>query len=148
MGLRLLAILAAGLAGCAEPGRVEAPASVDVCARAVVEPETVSIVALLGHPEKFNGRPVRIVGFYHGSFEHSAIYLAENDFNFRLRANGLWVAGQVPDALNNQYVLMEGIFSAADRGHLGSWSGGLCNVRRVVAWSQGNGSGKESKTDG
>lgn len=136
MSLRLLAILAVGLAGCSPPGPVQAPAAIDVCGLEVVEPETVSIITLLGNPEKFDGRPVRVFGFYHGSFEHSAIYLAENDFRHRLHANGLWVAGQVPDALNDQYVLLEGIFTAADRGHLGLWSGGICNLKRVAAKSR------------
>lgn len=136
MAGRWLAVLMAALAGCTQSGPADAPAAGDVCRREVVEPEKVSIVALLGNPEKFDGRPVRVFGFYHGSFEHSAIYLAENDFRHRLHANGLWVAGQVPDALNDQYVLLEGIFTAADRGHLGLWSGGICNLKRVAAKSR------------
>jgi len=75
--------------------------------------------------------------FCHGSFEHSAIYLAENDFRNRLSPNGLWVGNAVPEKLNDQYILIEGIFSSVDRGHLGLWSGAICNVSRTAPWSRG-----------
>ena len=137
MPIKVLAILAMVLGGCAAPKSGETPAPKDVCRLQVADPETVSIATLLGNPEKFHGRAVRVLGFYHGSFEHSAIYLAENDFRNRLRPNGLWVGNAVPEDLNDQYILIEGIFSSFDRGHLGLWSGAICNVSRTAPWSRG-----------
>jgi hypothetical protein len=109
----------------------------DVCGREVVGPENVSIAALLANPEKFDGTAVRVIGFYHASFEHSAIYFAESDFVNNIRSNGLWVADGIPSNINNQYILVEGIFSSNDRGHLALWSGSICNVVRSAPWSRG-----------
>ena len=137
MLFRVLAILALGFGGCAASKSDETQVPKDVCRLEVADPETVSIATLLGSPEKFHGRAVRVIGFYHGSFEHSAIYLAENDFRNRLSPNGFWVSHAVPDDLNDQYILIEGIFSSVDRGHLGLWSGAICNVSRTSPWSRG-----------
>ncbi len=134
---RIFALLLVGLGGCAASKPDEIPLPKDVCTLEVKDPETVSIATLLGNSEKFHGRAVRVIGFYHGSFEHSAIYLAENDFRNRLSPNGLWVSSNVPDNLNDQYILIEGIFSGVDRGHLGLWSGAICNVVRTAPWSRG-----------
>jgi hypothetical protein len=109
----------------------------DVCARDVVDPDSVSIAALLANPDKFDGTPVRVIGFYHGSFEHSAIYFSQNDFRHNIHSNGLWVSGSIPSSLNGQYILVEGIFSSNDKGHLGLWSGTICNVARAGPWSRG-----------
>jgi len=120
----------------ADRGPVEMVAR-DVCDRDVVDPDSVSIAALLANPEKFDGTPVRVIGFYHGSFEHSAIYFAQNDFRHNIHSNGLWVSGSIPSNLNGQYILVEGIFSSNDQGHLGLWSGSICNVARSAPWSRG-----------
>ena len=137
MLIRILALLALGLGGCAASKSDETPVPEDVCRLEVADPETVSIATLLGNPEKFHGRAVRVLGFYHGSFEHSAIYLAENDFRNRLSPNGLWVGNAIPENLNDQYILIEGIFSSVDRGHFSLWSGSICNVSRTAPWSRG-----------
>lgn len=133
----LFALLVIGVGGCADSERLADPVSPNICSSEVVNPKTVSIAALLGNPERFNGQAVRVFGFYHGSFEHSAIYLAENDFRNGLSPNGLWVTGGVPDDLNDRYILVEGIFSSNDRGHMGLWSGAICNVSRTAPWSRG-----------
>ena len=109
----------------------------DVCGLEAVDPDNVSIAALLANPDKFDGTPVRVIGFYHASFEHSAIYLDENDFLHSIHANGLWVAVGVPSNLNDQYILVEGVFSRNDQGHLGLWSGSICNVSRAAPWARG-----------
>ena len=137
MILRLLVVLVVGAGGCADPKVSAAPTPRDVCSLDVADPETVSIAALLANPDKFNGRAVRVFGFYHGSFEHSAIYLGETDFRNGLSPNGLWVASGVPKSVNDQYILLEGIFSSGDRGHLGLWSGTICNVVRSAPWDRG-----------
>ncbi|QSX79725.1 hypothetical protein [Agrilutibacter solisilvae] len=96
------------------------------------KPQRISISALLAHPERHEGKPVTVVGFYHGSFEHSAIYLAQADFQHHVRAHGIWVANRIPDSLSDRYVELDGIFTSS-RGHLGQWPGTICGISRAVA---------------
>ena len=78
---------------------------------------------------------MRVIGFYHRSFEHSAIYLSRMDFEHRIASNGFWVAGAVPEELNERYILLEGVFTLRSRGHMGMWSGTICGISRVSPWA-------------
>ena len=134
---RLLTVFAIALAGCSGSPKSSAISSADrnICDTPIKNPESVSIAALIGNPERFEGRPVRVIGFYHGSFEHSAIYLNQADFQHQVAPNGLWVANTVPSNLNNKYIALEGIFTSKSRGHMSLWSGMICGVTRAASWA-------------
>jgi hypothetical protein len=133
---RIIAIFLLGLAGCSQySGATQATAS-DACERQVTAPTRTSIVALLANPGQFEGKPIAVIGFYHESFEHSALYLSREDFRNSITSNGFWVANKVPEPLNDHYVLLEGIFTAKSRGHLGQWPGVICGVSKVVPWGR------------
>jgi hypothetical protein len=132
---RIIAILLLCFAGCSQySGAPTSARPGDVCDGPVTDPKRTSLVALLANPDRFEGKPVAVIGFYHGSFEHSALYLGRDDFRHYVTSNGLWVANNVPESLNDHYVLVEGIFSAQSRGHLGQWSGIICGVSKAVPW--------------
>src|SRR6185295_1411546 len=44
------------------------------------EPESISIVRLLGAPEQYDGKKVQITGFMNLEFEGNAIYLSKADY--------------------------------------------------------------------
>src|SRR5688500_11478518 len=99
----------------------------------------LSLVYLLAHPADFHGKRVQVVGFIHLEFEGDAIYLHREDSDAGLLKNGLWVAfrdstREHAGLLNDRYALIEGKFSATNRGHLGLWGGSIGDISHIVAW--------------
>lgn len=122
--------LAVLLAGAMMPGPGGARAA---------DPEEVSLVRIIAGPGEWDGRFVRVYGYFVTDFEGTAIYLHAEDYRNCLYTNGLWVElgplrGLVP---SDCYVLMEGFFDADEHGHLGLWSGSITGVTRIVAWGGG-----------
>jgi hypothetical protein len=96
-----------------------------------------SIVQMLANPERYDGRRVRTFGYIHLEFEGNAIYLHQEDERNSLSANGLWVSltpGISRHDCNDSYVLVEGTFSASDRGHMGLWNGAVSDITRCLKW--------------
>jgi hypothetical protein len=62
------------------------------------------------------------------------------DYDRAILGNGIWVDA-TPEmtkqnkVLNLSYVLLEGIFSSSDKGHMGMWSGSIKKIRRAERWS-------------
>lgn len=100
------------------------------------QPIDVSLINLIATPREFDGKLVRVRGFARLEFEGTAIYLHREDYLQGITKNGLWLDVE-PDAknraarANNRYVIVEGVFSMANRGHLGLWSGSINNVARM-----------------
>lgn len=95
----------------------------------------VSIVRLLADPGTFNGKRVLLVGFLHLEFEGNAIYLHRDDWIHGITQNALWVSfasGVSSKSCQNKYVSIEGTFSAAERGHMGLFSGTVKDIDRCV----------------
>jgi hypothetical protein len=105
-----------------------------------VEPIDVSMVQLIATPERFDGKPIRVIGFLHLEFEGNALYLHETDFCHSISANAIWVGvGWPPDdkyvARSNSYVLLEGVFDARSKGHMSMFAGSVRNVTRLEGWN-------------
>jgi hypothetical protein len=104
-----------------------------------VEPTDVPLVRLITNPEKFDGKLVRVIGFLRLEFEGTVLYLHREDCENAILGAGIWV-DVTPEitkqwlSLNTNYVLLEGIFSAGERGHLDMWSGSIKQVRRAQIW--------------
>jgi hypothetical protein len=103
-------------------------------------PLIVSLLQLIATPEKFDKKPIRVVGFLRLEFEGNALYLHREDYENAISGNGIWVDVSAEMArqeanLNMHYVLLQGIFNANDRGHMSLWSGSIKKIRRAVVWS-------------
>jgi hypothetical protein len=103
------------------------------------EPLDVSLVRLIANPEDYDGKIVRVIGFVRLEFEGDAIYLHQDDCRHGIPKNGLWI--DVTDEVrkkrkdyDQKYVLLEGTFSAKDRGHFGLWSGSIQKITRCQIW--------------
>jgi hypothetical protein len=99
----------------------------------------VSLLQLIATPEKFDKKPIRVVGFLRLEFEGNALYLHREDYENAISGNGIWVDVSAKMArqeanLNMHYVLLQGIFNANDRGHMSLWSGSIKKIRRAVVW--------------
>ena len=75
-------------------------------------------------------------------FEGNAIYLTQEDYEHGLTSNGLWLSFSDDflqthkdiQQFDKKYCLVEGIFSASHKGHLGLWSGAVENITRLQIW--------------
>ena len=90
---------------------------------------------LLREPNKYDGKRVRVVGFYHGEFEGStfgpskkAIYEGsvwlDNPSTFAKPAN--------VRLSNDTYNTIEGTFEAGPSGHMGGWPGAIVRYSKVT----------------
>ena len=107
------------------------------------QPINVTLVQLIANPEKFDGESIRVIGFLEIEFEGNVLYLHREDYENALLGDGIWV-DVTPEmtknskSLSKNYVLLEGVFSARERGHMGMCSGSLKNIRRVQLWRVGD----------
>jgi hypothetical protein len=103
------------------------------------QPLDVSMIQLLANPEKFDGKHIRIIGFLRIEFEGNALYFHREDYQIGLLKNAIWVdvtpeMEKQSSKLNMQYVLLEGIFSASEKGHMDAFSGSIGHINRAMPW--------------
>ena len=102
-------------------------------------PGLISMVQLLGQPEKYNGRKVQVIGFVHFEFEGNAIYLSREDYKYGIVTNAFWLtlsdSVQTKD-VNDSYALVEGTFNPTMKGHFGVWNGSIENITLLKRWAQ------------
>ena len=103
------------------------------------EPVDVTMVQLIANPEKFDGKLVRVIGFLRLEFEGNELYLHREDYENAILGDGIWVditpeITKQSKTLNMHYVLLVGIFSSSDRGHMGMSSGTIKKIRRAERW--------------
>jgi hypothetical protein len=112
------------------------------CTNAVDEPEGVSLVQLIANPERFDGKPVQVIGYYHSGgspfHNYSALFLHQEDFEQRNIANSVWISEPLNSTIKDGYVLISGIFSQRVVGDLGNWNSGICNIKLLERWEPEN----------
>ena len=101
----------------------------------------VSMIQLVANPQQYDGKPIRVIAFLNLEFEGNALYLHREDFDRSIVSNAVWISledDQVRTSrkLSGGYVLVEGIFSAKDRGHFGMFSGSIQQVTRIQGWGR------------
>jgi hypothetical protein len=84
------------------------------CTTPVRDPEAVSMIRLIASPERYDGKPVMVFGFYHLTAHpfHSAsvLYLHKEDYEHELTLNSLLVERPEGTELNHGYAVVTGIF--------------------------------------
>jgi hypothetical protein len=100
-------------------------------------PQEVSLVALLANPQAYEGRVVRVEGFFDGTHHESCrLFLSREDFDQNIARNSIYVGW--PGCLDRdraakvqaRYALVEGIFEADIGAGFGSYSE-ISEVRRL-----------------
>lgn len=86
------------------------------------EPTNVTMVQLIANPVQFDGKIIRVIGFLRLEFEGNVLYL--HHYENALLGDGIWVdvTPQITKrskTLNMHYVLLEGVFSSKEHGHMG-----------------------------
>lgn len=108
----------------------------------------VSLIQLIATPEKFNGKNVSTIGFFHGGNESSAIYLSQEDALIQNKRSGIAIGGNAPSVKNkpqphipqNNYISVSGLFHTGQGGHGGLWQG---MIYPTIAFSVYDQSSKE-----
>ena len=114
-------------------------------ARAVaseVTTEHVTLLQVLARPEKYDGKEIQIIGYLRLEFEGNCLYLHKEDYDHAIIGNDIWVdvtekIERQKRALNDRYVIIQGIFDAKRLGHMGLSSGTLKDITRCDAWGPG-----------
>jgi hypothetical protein len=97
------------------------------------QPLRVSMIQLLASPERFEGKRIQVEGVFRRGNEERALYVSRDDAEYLNFASGLWLEstkGAETDR-NGAFVVVEGTFTAAERGHLGLWAATIRNVSRI-----------------
>jgi len=132
----LASLATLSLGGDAEKPNVTGAAAPPPQPTATGRPEAVSIVDLLARPDAYDGKFVRLDGFLHVKFEGTAVFMTKEHADYLMCKYGLWVSFKDGDVkardFDCKYVLLEGIFNKANKGHMGLWSGELRDVSRVT----------------
>jgi hypothetical protein len=94
---------------------------------------TVSIIQLIANPEKYDGQVVRFEGVTNIEFEGNGIFLSKEHWKAHVNSFAIWM--DLSDELtkgrkwlNGKYCIVEGKFSATDRGHMGLFMGSLSDI--------------------
>src|SRR5688572_5520677 len=95
-----------------------------------LEAEDISLIRLIANPEANEGKLVRVIGRVVIQFEGNGIFLLNDDIRNANPKDGLWIEPpeQIKErrrGLHFKRVLIEGIFSGKQKGHLDSWSGSI-----------------------
>jgi hypothetical protein len=103
------------------------------------KPIDVGMVALIGVPERYDGRLVRTHGFLCIEFEGDALYLHGEDYRHGLTKNSLALRLSKSQreqfkSLSLKYVLIEGTLYAKGLEQTDKWSGAIGNITRLEAW--------------
>jgi hypothetical protein len=99
--------------------------------------QLTSLIHVIQHPDQYQGKKVRVVGFCNLELEGKALYVSEADYPAGTK-NAVWL--DVPLSPENQVVnekvaLVEGTFDGTALGHLGMYSGTIKDVERLQVWS-------------
>lgn len=73
-----------------------------------------SVVAILAHPEDFDGREIRVVGYVSIGFETQALWLGSSDHENNVFANGIVIQGErIASLTADGYAEVKGVFHKA-----------------------------------
>lgn len=116
-------LLLAGVTSYAQPG-----------------PSPVTLLRLLANPEKYDGKEVQVIGYLHLEFEGNGLYLHKEDYDHSILDNMIWVDATADmqkaiKEINDNYVIIRGVFDAKRRGHMGLFSGTFTKITLCNVWS-------------
>ena len=100
----------------------------------------VSIINLIANPEKYHNKDVTVIGVGNLEFEGNKICLSNNDLEYHVINNCLWitlnqeVSENEVESLNGKYIIIEGTFDMEYTGHLGMYSGAIVDITRYELW--------------
>ena len=101
----------------------------------------ISLIHLIQHPDIYNQKQVRVIGFASLDFEGKAIYVSKADYENAITKNSLWLDIELTENIkkcHKKYILVEGVFDQSNLGHLKLFSGAIGHIERLEPWEGGN----------
>jgi hypothetical protein len=86
---------------------------------------------LLASPERFEGKRIQVQGVFQRGNEERALYLSQDDAEYLNFASGVWLESTKDADSNGAFVVVEGTFTAGERGHEGLWPGEIRSISRI-----------------
>src|SRR5215210_6665436 len=105
---------------------------------------SLSLIQLIASPHLHDGKRVRVIGYLRLDFEGTKIYIHETDYWKFIFPNAVWMSfGSAPiskewQRLNGRYVLVEGLFSTKQKGHLGGYDSSITEITNIEPWPPEN----------
>jgi len=101
-------------------------------------PLNVGMVALLGDPQKYDGKVIRTIGFMCLEYEGNTLYLHEEDYRYGIYKNALTLRLSPAQQkefkkLSLKHVIIEGTFDA-NGPERWDYGGAIGNVTRLDIW--------------
>lgn len=99
----------------------------------------VSIVSLISSPEKYNNKTVSTIGYASLEFENDGLFISESDAKNGIGLNSLYLVLSEEELkkylkFDHTYVLVQGTFDAANKGHGSLKSGAIKGIQRFEKW--------------
>lgn len=101
----------------------------------------ISLIHLIQHPDVYDHKHVRVIGFASLEFEGTAIYVSKEAYDHSITKNAIWLDVELTESImkyHKKYVLVEGVFDKNRFGHLKLYSGTLWHVNRLELWENGD----------
>jgi hypothetical protein len=98
-----------------------------------------SLAPLLKTPQRYDKKYVRVAGYLNLEFEGNALYLQKRDYDQHTIGKCFWV--NFSDQLikdkqlasySGRYVILDGVFDMASKGHMGVFAGEIQQINRLV----------------
>jgi hypothetical protein len=113
----------------------------------------LDFATLLKSPKDYDGKRIRLTGFYHGEFEGSSF--AATKAGIRAYDKALWLGGMSSFAdpkkisdLNDATLTVDGTFELGPGGHMGLWMGELVRITESKPTKAEAGAGKAANRSG
>ena len=96
----------------------------------------VSLLALIGNPERFHGQRVRVIGYARFGMEDTLLLPYREDHMAGHPTNGVWLdMDPLTPRVRQGYVIVEGSFNKDNTGHMGSCpTGAIEQIGRLEEW--------------
>lgn len=93
-----------------------------------------TVTKIIQDPDTYDGKPVKVVGYYVDTFESHGLWASEADYRNAVTKNALWVSvdrsGKYK-AFNGKRVVVEGVFDKTNQGHLRLYFGAIKDVTKM-----------------
>lgn len=97
----------------------------------------ISLIHLIQHPDEYNQKHIRVIGFASLDFEGKAVYVSKDDYDHAITKNAIWLDIELTEEVKSKkqkYVLVEGVFDRDNLGHLKLFSGTINHIARLEVW--------------
>ena len=103
-------------------------------------PQAVSVVQLIANPDKYDSRPVTVIGCLKFDGERIVLFLGCEDARHHVTINGLWVnptaqMSETLSKLDGNYVMLVGTFAEYHSNTLHLSVGEIKDIQEALLWS-------------